>query len=94
MKTVKIEDNLYDEIRELATLQKVRMEKLLENAIHEGVTSMKEKYVLDLYRNNNITLAKGAELLSIDIWEMIEIIRKSGMHLDYGEEELREDICH
>lgn len=69
------------------------MEKLLEDALHEGVTSMKEKYVLDMYRDNRMTLAKSAELLSIDIWEMIEIVRKSGMHLDYGEEELKEDLC-
>ena len=38
------------------------------------------------------TLAKCAELLSTDLWEMIEKIRKLDYHLDYGLEELKEDI--
>lgn len=93
MKTLKVEDNIYKELHELAFMQKKDMDKLLEEAIHEGVSSMKERHILELYRNNEITLAKGAELLSIDIWQMIEKLRKADIHLDYGEEELREDLC-
>lgn len=93
MKTIQIEDSLYHELKDTASLQKMGMKELLKEAIHEGVASMREKYVLDLYRKNRITLARGAELLSIDIWEMIEKVRTAGLHLDYGEEELREDLC-
>jgi hypothetical protein len=36
MKTLNIEDNLYKELQELASLQKVEMEKLLEGVLYEG----------------------------------------------------------
>jgi hypothetical protein len=91
MKTLKIEDNLYKELQELASLQKVEIEKLLEGVLYEGGTSIKERYVLELYRDGGATLAKCAELLSIDLWEMIEKIRKLDYHLDYSLEELKED---
>ncbi|MFQ5455633.1 MAG: UPF0175 family protein [Nitrospirota bacterium] len=93
MKTINIEDHLYEDLQNLASLHKIEIGKLLEDALQKSFTSMKEKYVMELYQNGKITLAKGAEILSIDIWEMIEKIRKLGLHLDYGEEELREDIC-
>lgn len=93
MKTLQVEDSIYNELHELAFMQKKEMEKLLEEAIHEGVSSMKERHVFELYRNSEITLAKGAEMLSIDIWQMIEKLRKADVHLDYGEEELQEDLC-
>lgn len=93
MKTIRIDNTLYDEIKEVASLQKIGMKEILKEAIHEGVASMKEKYVLELYRNNKITLSRAAEMLSVDIWEMIEKVRDSDLHLDYGMEELREDLC-
>lgn len=93
MKTIRIDNTLYDEIKDVASLQKIGMKEILKKAIHEGVASMKEKYVLELYRNNKITLSRAAEMLSVDIWEMIEKVRSSDLHLDYGMEELREDLC-
>lgn len=92
MKTIRIKDSVYDELKKVASIQKVGMEKLLTEALNNAVISMKERHLLELYRGKNITLAKAAELLSIDIWEMIEKVRKADIHIDYGEEELREDL--
>lgn len=92
MKTIRIKDSVYDELKKVASIQKVGMEKLLTEALKDAVASMKERHLLELYRRKNITLAKAAELLSIDIWEMIEKVRKADIHIDYGEEELREDL--
>lgn len=92
MKTIRIKDSVYDELKKVASIQKVGMEKLLTEALNDAVATMKERHLLELYRRKNITLAKAAELLSIDIWEMIEKVRKADIHIDYGEEELREDL--
>jgi len=58
----------------------------------EGLRRIKEKYVLDLYRDKRIGLGKAAEMLNSDLWTMSEKLSQSDTHLDYGLEELREDL--
>lgn len=53
---------------------------------------MNEKNILDLYRERKISLQRAAEMLSVDIWEMIEKAKKAEIHLDYSLDELAEDL--
>lgn len=53
---------------------------------------MKTSEVLAQYKARKITLQKAAELLRIHLVEMMELIRKEGLYLDYTGEELREDL--
>ena len=53
---------------------------------------MTERSVLDLYRTRKITLQRAAEMLTVDIWEMIDKVKKAEIHLDYTMEELAEDL--
>jgi len=53
---------------------------------------LNEQKVLELYKDRKITLQKAASMLSIDIWEMIEKVKKADLHIDYTVEELAEDL--
>lgn len=92
MKTLKIGDDLYKELQEVARMQGVSVRELLPRALEQGVTALKEQVVFDLYRKREITLQRGAELLSVDLWEMIEKVKKADIHLDYTLAELQEDL--
>lgn len=48
--------------------------------------------MLELYSGRKITLQKAASMLSVDIWEMIEKIKKADIHIDYTVAELEEDL--
>ena len=48
--------------------------------------------MLELYRDRKITLQKAAEMLSTDIWDMIERLKKTDVHIDYLRDELVEDL--
>jgi len=52
-----------------------------------------ERSVLDLYQGRKISLQKAASLLGCDIWEMLEIIRRVDIPIDYSREELSEDLA-
>lgn len=92
MKTLKIGDDLYRELQEVARMQGVSVRELLPKALEQGVTVLKQQLVLDLYRKREITLQRASELLSVDLWDMIEKIKKADIHLDYTLAELREDL--
>ena len=65
---------------------------LTPEQVKQGLEALSEKNVLDLYRARKITLQRAAEMLAIDIWEMIEKVKKAEIHLDYTMEELAEDL--
>ena len=53
---------------------------------------MEDKKVQTLYKNRKISLQKAAELLKIDLSEILELIKKEGLYLNYSKEELKEDL--
>lgn len=53
---------------------------------------MENKKTLTLYKNRKIILQRAAELLKIGLPEMLELVKKEGLHLDYSNEELKEDL--
>ncbi len=53
---------------------------------------MNEEDVLKLYRNRKITLQRAAAMLSVDIWDMLEKIKRADILMDYSTKELSEDL--
>ncbi len=92
MKAVKVSDTLYKKAERMSKVYKVKVEDLIPQALQQGLSALSERTVLELYRDRKITLQKAAEMLSIDIWEMIEKIKKADLHIDYSSEELAEDL--
>ena len=39
-----------------------------------------------------IPIRKAAEMLDVNLWDMLDLIEEEGIYLEYSEEELREDI--
>ncbi|MBI4714970.1 MAG: UPF0175 family protein [Nitrospirae bacterium] len=92
MKTLKVGEDLYKELQEVARMQGVRVRELLPKALEQGVMVLKEDPVLDLYRKRETSLQRAAGLLSVDLWTMLEKLKKADIHLDYTFEELHEDV--
>ena len=84
MKVIKVE--------KASKAQGVKTNDIIARALKQGLDALNEKSILDLYRERKITLQRAAEMLSIDIWEMIEKAKKAEIHLDYSTEELAEDL--
>ncbi|MBI3354109.1 MAG: UPF0175 family protein [Nitrospirae bacterium] len=92
MKVVKLKENIYRRAEKLSKTRGVKVDALISQALNEGLEAVNEKTVLELYRNRKITLQKAAEILSTDIWDMIERVKKTDIHIDYSKEELAEDL--
>lgn len=90
--TTRIEEKLLAEIDQLSKENQMDRASFLRNLIVEGLSIEKKNKVLAMHKERKISLAKAAEMLGIDIWQMIDILKKESLYLDYSEEELREDL--
>jgi len=70
------------------TDRSTEMRKLLEL----GIKERKRKDVLDRYRRSLITTERAAEELGISIWEMLEIMKKEKLEVQYDEEDFLRDL--
>ncbi len=92
MKVIKVESDIYKKAEKVSKAQGIKTNDFIAKALKQGLDDLNEKNVLNLYRDRKITLQRAAEMLSIDIWEMIEKVKKAEIHLDYSMEELVEDM--
>jgi predicted HTH domain antitoxin len=53
-----------------------------------------ETLVVELYREGLFTLRQAAEILGVGLNEMLDILEKRKTYINYGTEELDEDISY
>lgn len=53
-----------------------------------------ETLVVELYREGLFTLRQAAEILGVGLNEMLDILAKRKTYINYGKEELDEDISY
>ena len=90
--TTRVEEKLLQEIDQLSKENQMDRASFLRNLIVGGLEIEKEKKVLQMYKDRKISMAKAAEMLNIDLWQMIDIVKREKIYLDYSEEELKEDL--
>ena len=90
--TTRVGEKILAEIDQFSKEKQMDRASFLRNLIVEGLAIEKKNKVLGMYKERKISLAKAAEILNVDTWQMIDIIKEENLYLDYSEEELREDI--
>lgn len=80
-KTIKTEIQLPVDILYALGIDKTRMEYFV-----------KRNFLLELYREGRISLGRMAALLGVSRTEMLGIMKDSNIPLNYGVQELEEDI--
>jgi predicted HTH domain antitoxin len=92
MRVVKLNKGTYRRAEKISKTHGIEINVLISQALNQGLEAVSEKTVLELYENRKITLQKAAEMLSIDIWDMIEKLKRADIHIDYSKDELAEDL--
>ena len=90
--TTRVPEETLREIDELSAGRHMDRATMLRNLIEEGMVAAKREKVLAQYKARRVSLQKAAELLGIHLIDMVELIQREGLYLDYSEEELREDL--
>ncbi|WP_333655480.1 UPF0175 family protein [Dissulfurispira sp.] len=69
-------------------------EKISEHIKKPYDRFINETLVVEFYREGLLTLRQAAELLGISLNEMFDILMKRKTYINYGTEELDEDISY
>ena len=56
--------------------------------------SVHETLVVEMYREGVFTLRQAAEILGVDLNEMNDVLSRRKTYINYGSEELNEDISY
>ena len=64
----------------------------LKRALKRGAEDLRFEHACRAYRKRNATLSRAAELAGIGLRDMLVRMRDAGLELNYGTEELQEDL--
>ena len=90
--TTRAPDALAKEIEILAKEEQLDKSSLIRRLLADAVQEKRKSKALQLYNEGKISIGKAATIAKISIWEMLDLMIEKGLHLDYGKEELDEDL--
>lgn len=64
----------------------------LRTLLEKGLREFEQEEALRQYRNGEISLGKLADTLGITKWDALDLLASKQILLQYGEEDLAEDI--
>ncbi len=79
-------------IEEIAQEEKVDKSTILDRALEHYTKEWTLQRALELYRNGTVTLSRAAEIAGVSIWEMIDMLEKKKIVLQYDTEDFEEDL--
>ncbi|MEM1582723.1 MAG: UPF0175 family protein [Candidatus Bathyarchaeia archaeon] len=79
-------------IEEIAREEKVDKSTILERALEHYMREWKLRRAVELYRDELVTLSRAAEIAGISVWEMIDVLARKKITLQYSVEDLEEDL--
>ncbi|MCD5409801.1 MAG: UPF0175 family protein [Methanocellales archaeon] len=80
------------DVEELAEKEQLNKSAMIRRLLADAVEMKKREEALGLYKAGKTSLRGAAKIAKISLWEMIDLVSKEGLYLDYGKEELAEDL--
>lgn len=87
-----MEAELAKEIDMLSKEKHMDRATMLRNLIVDGLRQEKHRRVVQLYRDEKISMGKAREMLGIDMDEWLKIMKAEKLPLHYDREMLEEDL--
>lgn len=90
--SIRLTEDINKKLKKLAEEEGEDKSTLIRELILKGYEEKQLENALELYKKGNVTMWKAAQLASISLWKIIEIIKERKIELNYSEENLKEDL--
>ena len=90
--STRIPTEMLGELEKLAKEDQMDRSTEMRRLLEIGIRERKRRDVLERYRRSQITTERAAQELGISIWEMLEIMKKEKIEMQYDEEDLIRDL--
>ena len=64
----------------------------VKKLIHQALQEYKIQYAFKLYQERKISLGKAAEIAEVNLWNMLDLMKKHNITLNYSVKDLKEDL--
>ncbi len=83
------EITLLDDLASRSGMDRAGMTKTL---LRRGLAELRYDEAVAAYRSGKVTLSRAAEMAAVPVWDFIARMREQGLSLNYGEQELEDDV--
>ena len=90
--TTRVEKEVLRDVDNVAKEKNMDRSTLLRNLIQIGLKEEKKEIVLKRYKSGKISMGKAKDELEMDTVDFIELMKSEGIYLNYGRQELEEDL--
>lgn len=90
--TTRVDEEIVREIDQLSKERQMDRATMMRNLIVEGLKTERFKRVVELYKQEKISMGKARTLLNVDFDEWLTIMKKENLYLHYDDEMLQEDL--
>jgi len=91
--SVKIEEETWQVLELLAQWQAASQAEMAQRLSQEGTRRARLEYAAELYRQQEVTLERAAELAGVSIYDMMAYLRQQGISRPSQIEEMRADVA-
>ena len=80
------------EIEKFAKEEDLDKSTFVKRLINRSLQEYKTEHAFRLYKKGKVSLGKAAELAGKSLWEMIELMKKYDVYLNYSIDGLKDDL--
>lgn len=90
--SVRLDNQIVKDIEFLMKDYKADRSEVIRRLIDRGLRQAKIEKVIELLRQQKISIGKAAKLAGVTIYEMIELCKKHEIRIGYTRDDLRRDL--
>lgn len=90
--TTRISDELEAEIERISEEEKLDKSAVARRLLERAVTEHRAERAFERYERGEISLGQLADLADVPLRQALAELRERGVHFNYSEESLREDL--
>ncbi|MCD5409563.1 MAG: UPF0175 family protein [Methanocellales archaeon] len=90
--SVRLSEDVHAELERLSKAEDKDKSVMIRELLARGIKEKRLDKAIELYRHGKITLWKAARTADISLWKIIEVLKERHVELQYGPEELRDDL--
>ena len=80
------------EIEKFAKEEDLDKSTFVKRLINRSLQEYKAEHAFKLYKEGKVSLGKAAELAGKSLWDMIELMKKYDVYLNYNIDDLKDDL--
>ncbi|MEM2921814.1 MAG: UPF0175 family protein [Candidatus Bathyarchaeia archaeon] len=90
--STRVPEEIAKDLKEIEKEEKMDRAAVVRKLLAKAIQQWKIERALRLYREGKVTLWRSARLADVTLREMMELAAKEGIHFQYTQRDLEEDV--